>query len=178
MPGGQSLLDVAALFATNWIQLYTLNPTMFSPDVPVRNSTIVNVGHMYKVSADTLVLIIMKETQTFIAWNMATLHGVEKPYDKNDGVSLSFKTNLSVLWLSNCLFSLHPPTRTLILFSVAVQLERGDTLHSVIVKFGTDVDHIMLLNADLSRQKESMWTSALPEGYDLCLIPDSCGTDV
>jgi hypothetical protein len=57
-------------------------------------------------------------------------------------------------------------------------MEEGDTLHSVIVKFGTDEDRIRLLNADLSRQKESMWTSALPVGYDLCVIPDSCGTDV
>uniref|UniRef100_A0A7S0YUI7 LysM domain-containing protein n=1 Tax=Hemiselmis tepida TaxID=464990 RepID=A0A7S0YUI7_9CRYP len=61
---------------------------------------------------------------------------------------------------------------------------RGETVHSVMLKFGTDLQHLMLLNADISRQTEHRWTNTLPvgtempQGYQICVLPNSCGTNV
>jgi len=62
--------------------------------------------------------------------------------------------------------------------------QRGETVHSVMHKFGTDLQHLMLMNADLSRQTEARWTGQLPvgaempQGYQICIVPNSCGTNV
>lgn len=50
MSPGHSLVDVAGMFETNWVQLWSLNPTLHTPDSRAVNSTMINVGHKYVVS--------------------------------------------------------------------------------------------------------------------------------
>merc|ERR1712098_387559 len=50
--------------------------------------------------------------------------------------------------------------------------EGGDTLGSIASTFGTTVEHLMLLNADTSRD------SVLPVGKEICVMPNSCYTHV
>ncbi|EKX41284.1 hypothetical protein GUITHDRAFT_112746 [Guillardia theta CCMP2712] len=50
---GQSLVHIAGLFKTNWIQLYSLNPHYTRADaIVVNNSVVVDIGKLYNVSFD------------------------------------------------------------------------------------------------------------------------------
>ena len=50
---GQSLVHIAGLFKTNWIQLYSLNPHYTRADaIVVNNSVVVDIGKLYNVSLD------------------------------------------------------------------------------------------------------------------------------
>mmetsp|Transcript_67864 Transcript_67864/g.141502 ORF Transcript_67864/g.141502 Transcript_67864/m.141502 type:complete len:905 (-) Transcript_67864:79-2793(-) len=104
---GQELSHIAGLFETNWIQLFSLNPTFSEPEVPLAGSgkAVVNIGHLYKVM-------------------------------------------------------------------------EGENLYDIVRSMGTTHNHIRFLNADISRQKESWWTEALPTGMHVCVIPNGCVTNV
>jgi hypothetical protein len=55
---GQELSHIAGLFETNWIQLFALNPTFQSPEVPLPGTDkhVVNIGHLYEVGQHPLTL--------------------------------------------------------------------------------------------------------------------------
>lgn len=88
-------------------------------------------------------------------------------------------------WLQ--LFALNPTfyqadlpvtNRTAIAVGHPYTVVGGETVSDVSRNMGSDMRHLMLLNADLSRQKEMWWTQQLPVGYTICLLPNSCGTNV
>lgn len=59
----ETISDVASLFATDWVQLWALNPSIYEPDYEVGLSmgTVLNTGHAYKVdSGDYLNAIAFK----------------------------------------------------------------------------------------------------------------------
>jgi len=49
----ETIADVASLFATDWVQLWALNPGIVEPDYEVGKSlgTVLSTGHLYKVDA-------------------------------------------------------------------------------------------------------------------------------
>jgi hypothetical protein len=50
-----SLVEIAARYNTNWLQLWHLNPTITHPDRPSSPDTLLNVGHLYTVEfSDTM----------------------------------------------------------------------------------------------------------------------------
>jgi len=40
--------------------------------------------------------------------------------------------------------------------------------------FGSDIQHALLLNADLNRL-DALSTKVFPVGYELCVLPNTCG---
>jgi len=59
----ETIADVASLFATDWVQLWALNPSIMEPDYEVGKSlgTVLSTGHMYRVdSGDYLNAIAFK----------------------------------------------------------------------------------------------------------------------
>jgi len=59
----ETIADVASLFATDWVQLWALNPSIVEPDYEVGKSlgTVLSTGHMYRVdSGDYLNAIAFK----------------------------------------------------------------------------------------------------------------------
>jgi len=40
--------------------------------------------------------------------------------------------------------------------------------------FGSDIQHVLLLNADLNRL-DAVSTKVFPVGYELCVLPNTCG---
>ena len=58
------------------------------------------------------------------------------------------------------------------------KVREGESVHELIRKFGTSIKDTMFVNVDLSRQTETSWSSHLPVGKNLCLVPNSCGTHV
>ena len=41
--------QVAARFATNWLQIWHFNPTILHPDSALPPKTLINIGHLYEV---------------------------------------------------------------------------------------------------------------------------------
>jgi len=41
--------QVAARFATNWLQIWHFNPTIMHPDSALPPETLINIGHLYEV---------------------------------------------------------------------------------------------------------------------------------
>merc|ERR1719183_1829946 len=64
---GQSLASIAALFGTNYVQLWTLNPERSSPDDYVKSGDKIAVGHMYQVRAT--------DNMRYLAVQFATTRG-------------------------------------------------------------------------------------------------------
>jgi len=58
------------------------------------------------------------------------------------------------------------------------KVERGENLYEIVRSMGMSHNQLRFLNADLSRQKESWWTTSLPEGQMVCVIPNSCAANV
>lgn len=56
------------------------------------------------------------------------------------------------------------------------EVSAGEDIHSILRRFGMHQKDLMFVNVDLSRQREAMWTSKLPEGQAVCIVPNSCGT--
>jgi len=46
----ETLREVAHLFDTNWLQLYSLNPSISHPDFDLTPGGLINVGHIYRVA--------------------------------------------------------------------------------------------------------------------------------
>jgi len=42
-------MQVAARFATNWLQIWHFNPTIMHPDSALPPNTLINIGHLYEV---------------------------------------------------------------------------------------------------------------------------------
>jgi hypothetical protein len=61
---------------------------------------------------------------------------------------------------------------------MTAQVGKGESLYDIMRQIGMTQNHLRFLNADLSRQKESWWTTALPEGAQICVIPNSCLSNV
>ena len=47
--GGSRNEQVAARFATNWLQIWHFNPTIMHPDSALPPETLINIGHLYEV---------------------------------------------------------------------------------------------------------------------------------
>ena len=54
----------------------------------------------------------------------------------------------------------------------------GVGLNEIFFRFGASQRSLMLLNADMTAANRSWWSNLLPPGTGLCLIPDTCATDV
>jgi len=42
-------MQVAARFATNWLQIWHFNPTIMHPDSALPPNILINIGHLYEV---------------------------------------------------------------------------------------------------------------------------------
>jgi hypothetical protein len=60
------------------------------------------------------------------------------------------------------------------LYNVSV----GASVYDLMRRFGISKKSMMFSNVDLSRQKEEWWTKELPVGKMLCLVPNSCGSNL
>lgn len=50
--------------------------------------------------------------------------------------------------------------------------------YDLVRRFGSTKKQLMFANVDLSRQNEENWARSLPLGMQVCVLPNSCGTQV
>jgi len=94
----QHLQEIASLFHTDWLNVYSMNPTVTAPDRVMYAEQVLNVGHLYNVVP-------------------------------------------------------------------------GDTLSKISTRFGTSIEHLLMVNADV--QPDTLFA-----GDELCVIPDTCSAAV
>ena len=56
--------------------------------------------------------------------------------------------------------------------------QAGEHIFDIAREFGLTVKQIMYYNADFSRQKMAAGTAGFPPGGVLCVVPNSCHTNV
>eukprot|EP00960_Hanusia_phi_P075964 768491-Hanusia_phi.AAC.4 len=106
IPPGRSLVYIAGLFKTNWIQIYSLNPLFVKADAPIVNkSVVVDIGKLYKVT-------------------------------------------------------------------------EGEDIFKIARQMGINIQQVMFLNAELTQARLAQWTTTLHPGQTICLIPNSCNSQV
>ncbi len=49
-----SLIQIAARFSTNWLQVWHFNPTLLHPDDSLVPQSLLNIGHLYQVCCSLL----------------------------------------------------------------------------------------------------------------------------
>eukprot|EP00292_Cryptomonas_paramecium_P002047 CAMPEP_0113684128 /NCGR_PEP_ID=MMETSP0038_2-20120614/13784_1 /TAXON_ID=2898 /ORGANISM="Cryptomonas paramecium" /LENGTH=1026 /DNA_ID=CAMNT_0000603749 /DNA_START=237 /DNA_END=3319 /DNA_ORIENTATION=+ /assembly_acc=CAM_ASM_000170 len=62
-----SLIQIAARFSTNWLQVWHLNPTLLHPDDALVPDTLVNVGHLYQVEPNDALSALATRFGTTVA---------------------------------------------------------------------------------------------------------------
>jgi hypothetical protein len=64
-----SLIQIAARFSTNWLQVWHFNPTLLHPDDSLEPQSLINIGHLYEVSCSQLLLLDCKRVLV-CRWNV------------------------------------------------------------------------------------------------------------
>lgn len=61
-----SLIQIAARFATNWLQVWHFNPTLLHPDDSLVPQTLINIGHLYQVPSPIIGLCLRMRCRAVI----------------------------------------------------------------------------------------------------------------
>jgi hypothetical protein len=64
-----TLIQVAARFATNWLQIWHFNPEILHPDSELEPGSLINIGHLYEVS---VCLLSLCSLSLFLARSVAS----------------------------------------------------------------------------------------------------------
>lgn len=84
-----TLIQVAARFATNWLQIWHFNPTIMHPDSALPPETLINIGHLYEVEPNDAMAVLAERFGTSIKhvrmnnWDLAQMSDAMLPLHKS-----------------------------------------------------------------------------------------------
>jgi len=84
-----TLIQVAARFATNWLQIWHFNPTIMHPDSALPPKTLINIGHLYEVEPNDAMAVLAERFGTSIKhlqmnnWDLAQMSNNMLPLHKS-----------------------------------------------------------------------------------------------
>jgi len=84
-----TLIQVAARFATNWLQIWHFNPTIMHPDSALPPKSVINIGHLYEVEPNDAMAVLAERFGTSIKhirmnnWDLAQMSDAMLPLGKS-----------------------------------------------------------------------------------------------
>ena len=84
-----TLIQIAARFATNWLQIWHFNPTILHPDSELPPGDVINIGHLYEVEPNDALSVLADRFGTSIKhikmnnWDLGSLTDAQLPLGKS-----------------------------------------------------------------------------------------------
>ena len=84
-----TLIQIAARFATNWLQIWHFNPTILHPDSELPPGDLINIGHLYEVEPNDALSVLADRFGTSIKhikmnnWDLGSLTDAQLPLGKS-----------------------------------------------------------------------------------------------
>eukprot|EP00961_Rhodomonas_salina_P089669 1205979-Rhodomonas_salina.1 len=203
MGPGQDLPHIAGLFETSWLQLFVLNPLITAPEVAVDKETIVSIGHSYRVSPSPIVLstalasvsasaVLCDAFSARVCWGGAQVEEGQNVQDimRRFGASMRVASfvNVDLSQLNRpevptpvCTRRFKGWTAHVMLLGGCLVLvwcstEMGRSLETVQMGRGGGTSGVRC--AVLTRLWHCQWEGSLPVGTELCIVPNSCASQV
>jgi len=95
-----TLIQVAARFATNWLQVWHFNPTLLHPDSALPPESLINIGHLYEVEPNDAMAVLAERFGTKVE------HIQQNNWDLARGTTLPLSKSICII-PNSCVTAAH-----------------------------------------------------------------------